>query len=152
RHLHRGFVHAGPLHLAADAVQLRPAVFLRAERRVPLRTPGDDDRHVAERLDVVDGGRLAVQPHDRGEWRVVARLRALAFQRFEQRGLFAGLVRAGAAVYVHVAVEAGSEDVLAEKAALVGLVDRALENHLHVVELTPYVDVGDFRADRVAAD
>ena len=53
---------------------------------------------------------------------------------------------------VDVAVEARAENVLAEKSARVGLVDRALEHVLHVEELAADVDVGDLRADRVAGD
>ncbi len=52
----------------------------------------------------------------------------------------------------HVAVEAGTENVLAEEPARVRLVDGALEDVLRVQEFAPYIDVGDFRADGVAAD
>ena len=106
RDVHRRFVHAGRLHVAADAVQLRAAVLLGAEAGVPLRALRDDQRHIAERLDVVHRRRLAVEADDRRKRRLVARLRALAFERFEQRGLFARLVGAGAAVDEDVAVEA----------------------------------------------
>jgi hypothetical protein len=55
-------------------------------------------------------------------------------------------------VDVDVAVEAGPEDVLAEKAASVGFVDRPLEHVLDVEELAADVDVGDLRADGIAPD
>src|SRR5204862_996883 len=79
-------------------------------------------------------------------------LRPLPFERLEQRRLFTGLVRAGAAMHVDVAVEAGAENVLAQEAVPIGLVYRALEDVLDVEELAPNVDVGGLRADRVAAD
>src|SRR5262249_26864988 len=108
--------------------------------------------NIAQRLDVVDRGRFAVEADDRRERRLVARLRALAFERLEKRRLLAGLVRAGAAVHVNVAVETRAEDGLAEKAGLVRLLDCRFEGALHVEELTSYIDVGHLRADRVAAN
>ncbi len=61
RRLHRRFVHARLLHVAADAEQLRPAVLLGAERGEPLGAVQQDRRQVAERLDVVDRGRAVVE-------------------------------------------------------------------------------------------
>src|SRR5207247_7811682 len=109
--------HARLLHVSADAVQLRPAVLLRPELRKPVGALRDDERNVAERLDVVDRRRLVVETDHGGKRRLVARLRALALARFGERGLLARLVRARAAVDVDVAVEPGSQDVRAEKPA-----------------------------------
>src|SRR5690606_34033557 len=81
-----------------------------------------------------------------------ARLRALAFERLDQRRLLAGLIRAGAAMDEHVAVEPGAEDVLAQVTGAIGLFDGRLERLLHMVELAADVDVRRLRADRVAAD
>ena len=152
RDVHRRFVDARPPDVARHAVELRPAVLLRPERREPLRAVSQDERHVGERLDVVHGGRTVVEADDGRKRRLVARLRALAFERFEQRRLFARFVRARAAMDEDVAVEARSENVLAEESARVGLVDRVLEHVLHVEELAADVDVGHLRADGVAGD
>ena len=138
--------------MAAHAVQLRPTVLFRAERGVPLRSLRDDEGDVAQRFDVVDRRRLAIQADEGRKWRLVARLGALAFQRLEERRLLARLVRAGAPVHVHVAIKARPEDVPAEEPARIRLVDRALEDVLHVQELAADVDVGDPRANRVTAD
>src|SRR6185369_12630434 len=86
RDVHRRLEDARLLHVAADAVQLRSAVFLGTDRGEPLRAARDDDRNVAQRLDVVDGARFAVQACDCRKRRLVARLGPLALQRFEQRG------------------------------------------------------------------
>jgi hypothetical protein len=135
--------------MAADAVQLGPAVLLRTERREPLRPLVQDERHVGERLDVVHGRRAVVEPDHRGKRRLVARLGTLALERFEQRGLFARFVGAGAAVDVHLAVEARAEDVPAEEPARVRLVDRPLEHLLHMEELAADVDVRHPGADGI---
>ena len=152
RRVHRRFVHAGPLHVAADAIELRAAILFGAEAGKPLGTVEDDQRNVAERLDVVHGGRALIQTGDSRERRLDARLRALALERLDERRLLACFVRAGAAMHVDVAVETAAEDVLPEEPGAIGLLDRALERFLHVVELAADVDVGDLGADRVAAD
>ena len=152
RDVHRRFVDAGALHVAAHAVQLGAAVLFRSERGKPFGTVLHDQRHVAERLDVVHRRRRVVEPDDGGKGRLVARLRALAFERLEQRRLLARLVGAGAAMHEHVAVEAGPEHALADETARVGFRDRLLEHVLHVEELAADIDVGDLGADGVAGN
>src|SRR5262249_13242751 len=132
RYVHRGLVHAWPADVAADAVQLRTAVLLRTQADVPLGAVLENQRNVAQRLDVIDGGRRAVQPHHRRKRRLVARLGALAFKRLEERRLFARLVGAGAAVHVDVAGKIRPEDLRAEKALFVRLGNRALQHALNV--------------------
>src|SRR5262249_15589352 len=152
RRMHRRLVHARLLHVAADAIQLRSAVLLGSESRVPIGTVQNDQRDVAQRLDVVDRGRTLVETGDRWKRRLETRLRTLAFERLDERRLLARLVRSGAAVHEDVAVEARTEDVLAEKAGPVRFLDGLLDDELHVIELAPYIDVSNLRPDRVAAD
>ena len=145
RHLHRRLEHAGPLDLAAHAEQLRPAVLLGPERREPLGAAGHHQRRVAQRLDVVDRRRAAPQAGHGRERRLEARLRALALERVEQRRLLAGLVGAGAAVQVDLAVPAAAEDVRADVAGGARVVDGLLQHREQVVELAADVDVGHLR-------
>jgi hypothetical protein len=152
RHLHRRLEHAGALDGAAHAEEFRPAVLFGAKRRKPLRAAGHHQRHVAERLDVVDRGRALPRALDRREWRLESRLRALAFERLEQRGFLARLVGAGAAMQVDLAVETRTLDVLSDEAGLPGIVDGLLHGREQVLELTANVDVGGFRSNRVAAN
>ena len=97
--------------MAADAEELRAGRALGADRleRLGAAVLADDQQDVDERLDVVDGGRLAEQPDLDRERRLVARLAALALDRLEQRRLLAADVGAGAApqLDVEVAEEAG---------------------------------------------
>ena len=93
----------------------------RSTASVPIRAIGraalaQDERDVDERLDVVDDGRLAEQPDLDRERRLVARLAALALDRFEERGLLAADVRAGAAPDLDVEAAARAQDVVAEQA------------------------------------
>ena len=97
------------------------------QRLVPVVAIGDDGRHVAQGLDVVDASRLA--PHaDRGrEGRLGAWVGAAAFQRVDQRGFFTADIAAGAGVHEQLEVEARTEDVLAQKACGLGFVNGAVE-------------------------
>src|SRR3546814_13776156 len=95
-----------------------------------LGPPGDaaaqDLRRHRNGLDVVDGGRAAVEADGGRERRLQARLALLAFQAFQQRGLLAADVGAGAAVQVDIVVVAAATGVLADEDGVVGFVDRLL--------------------------
>src|SRR6185436_12700748 len=96
-----------------------------------------------------DGGRTVVEPDDSRKRRLVARLRALALERLEQRGLLPRFVRTGAPMEVDIAIKARTKHVPAEEATLVRLVDGVLEDVLDVEELAADVDVGDLGPDGV---
>ena len=120
-------VHAGPLDVPRDAEQLRARGALGADRRVRRAAIAQDQRDVGQRLDVVDRGRLAEQPHLDRERRLVARLGAAALDRLEQRGLLAGDVGAGADPELDVERPARARDVVAEQVRRARLVDRVGE-------------------------
>src|SRR5262249_30912314 len=94
------------------------------------------------RFDVVDDRRGAEDSDDSGEGRLDARLAALAFEALDQPGLFAADVGAGAAVDGQVERVSGAEDVLSEKNARVGFLQRAVQNARAEIELAADVDVG----------
>ena len=96
---HRRLVAARARDVAADRVELGPAVLLGAVAREPLgaRARGSSGT-LHERLDVVDDGRAAVEAHHRREGRLDARLAALALERLDEGRLLAALVGARAAV------------------------------------------------------
>ena len=77
-------------------------------------------------LDIVDGGRAAVEADVGRERRLQPRLALLALEAFQQRGFLAADVGAGAVVDVEVEVPA-VDVVLADQLGLVGLVDRRLQ-------------------------
>src|SRR5437867_4055572 len=105
--------------VAGEPEELRPAAA--AEAREPGAALGDDGRHGAERLDVVDDGRLAPEPGLDGEGRARAGHRAMALDGFEERGLLAEDEAAGAAAKLDVEREVGAEDALAEESPLARL-------------------------------
>ena len=152
RDVHRRFIHARAPHVSADAVQLRSAVLLGSECGVPLGAAAHDERDVAERLDVVHGGRFAVEarrPQETAVCCVAARafLRATRAARFPRRPRRRR--RRGARRRRNRTPSRGCSS---RGIRLVGLLDGGLQDALHVEEFAAYVDVGDLRADRVAAN
>jgi hypothetical protein len=68
------------------------------------------------------------QPGLHRERRLVARLAAIAFDRVEDRSLFATDVRAGAATDLDVEPNAATDDVVAEEIVGARLIDRMLQS------------------------
>src|SRR3989475_6977362 len=105
--------------MTRETEELGPAAT--AEAREPGAALGDDGRHGAEGLDVVDDSRLAPEPRLDGEGRTRAGHRPIAFDGLEERGLLAQDEAAGAAAQLDVEREVGSEDALAEESPLSSL-------------------------------
>ena len=93
-----------------------PGVAPGREVAVGLGALAGDERHVAERLDVVDDRRQPEQAALGGERRARRDLAAQPLQAGEQRGLLADDVGARALDDRDVEREAGAEDVVAEQA------------------------------------
>src|SRR5215471_21845441 len=86
----RQFVEAWKLHLGTDAEEHCSRIPGRSIASEPFRTVSHNLRDIRERLDIVDDGRLSEQTCCRRIRRLLARLRRLAFDDLERRGVFAG--------------------------------------------------------------
>src|SRR5260221_1692886 len=122
-HAEWNFVDARLVDVTGDAEQASSAVSRRAAIGVSVAAFANDGRHGAEGFDVIDHGRTAIEANDGREWRLDARITALAFERFHKGGFFAAIVIARSSVDHHIVIEAAAENILAEVAALVGLLD-----------------------------
>ena len=80
------------------------------QTREPRGPFAHDGGHRGEALRVVDGGRFAEQAEIRRKRRFEARLAGLALQGFEQRGLLAADVGAGADEHVQVEIDAAAQE------------------------------------------
>ncbi len=149
---HGQFVNPGPVDVAGDAEQPRAAIFGRAERSVPFPSAMQNRRHGGKRFSVVDDRRRAVEADHGGEGRPDARVAALAFERFHQRGFLAALVGARACVRRQIEREAAAHHILAQIAGLVGLHDRGFDDVEDVAVFTAHVDVAIVRAHRIPGD
>ena len=91
-------------------------------------------------------------PFDGGKRRLDARPGPLAFQAFDQPGLFAADVGRRAAVQINIEREVAAEDVLAEIAGGVALVDRGLQPLVAQRILVAEIEVGRGGPRGVAAE
>ena len=108
---------------------------------------------MAEGFHVVHDGRAHVEAERRREIRGLdARVGALAFEGFDEAGLFTADVGACTAMHVDLAVETGAEDVLAEEAFFVRLCDGLLKDLRRVREFFADVDVGQLGTHSEAGD
>ncbi len=149
---HGQLVDAGALDVAADAEEPRAAVARRANGGVGCRAHVDDVGHGGDGLGVVDDRGTAVEADDGREGRLDAGNAALAFERLHERRFFADFVGARAGLRDDLEFGAGAEDVLAQKAAIVGVGDGALHDFEQIAVLAAQVDEAHLRADGEAGD
>src|SRR5581483_11298467 len=123
------------------AEDFRAGIARPADRGEPRRAALEDRRRDGDGLDVVDRRRAAVEPDLGRERRLQPRLALAPLEAFEQAGLLAADIGAGAAMEVELHVVARAAGVLAEQPRLVGLVDRGLQVPGLVVELAADIDV-----------
>src|SRR5665213_2791613 len=148
---HRLFDVAGTLDMAGDTEQLGADIVGPADAGEPCRTPPQDIRRYRDRLDIVDGGRAAVETDIGRERWLQPRHALLAFEAFQERGFFAADI--GAGTMGHVKVEREAVDiVLADQLGLIGLIDRGLQMLALAYELSAHIDVAGVRAHREAGD
>src|SRR5215510_13261911 len=147
---HRHFIVSWPLDMSADTEHACPGAFgWRSDGGEPFGTPVDDVWKVRERFDIVDDGRFVIQAMRGGKRRFDPGQPALAFQRFEQGGLFSTDVGAGATMDPHIYGHAGALNVLADVAGPAGVIDGLLKNLRSQHELAAYINVGGFRSDGI---
>ncbi len=108
--------------------------------------------HSRDGLGIVDDRGTAIEADNGREGRLDARHTALAFERLHQRRLFADFVGASAGLRDDLELDAGAEDVLAQKAALVGIGDGALHDFEKVAIFAAQIDKAHARAHRQAGD
>ena len=149
---HRDFDEARVVDLAREREHLRAGGVGRTNLGEPVGALVDDHRDRGERLNVVDDGRTSPETGDDGVWRLRAGHAALAFDRVLKRRAFAADERTRAEAELDVEVEAGTEDVVAEKARLARLADCDLETLDGKRILRADVDVALVGADGITAD
>ena len=152
RRAQRHFVVAGQVDVAADREDLGAAIVGLAALQVRSTAVADDPGNGRKGFGVVDGGGLAVQAEAGRERRLEARLALLAFQRLQQRSLFAADVGAEAMVRVQLEAEAAAHDVVTQVAGSAGLFQRGLEALIGLEDFAVDVVVAQGDAHRVGRD
>ncbi len=136
--------------MAGNAQQTRAAVSGRAAAGVFFPAFENDGRNGAERFDVINDRRAAVEADDRREGRLDARIAALAFERLHQRGFFAAFVGARAGVHDQIKIEPRAEDIVAEVVVRIRFVESGLDDVEDVAILASDVDEAFRRANRAS--
>jgi len=114
---------------------------------------GDDVFHIAERLDVIDDGRAHPQTKDgRKIRRLDARIRALAFERFDEAGFLTADVSARAAMNVNLQIIAAAQNIFAEEVFRAGFRKRLIQNLRAINHFAADVDVGEMHVVGEARD
>ncbi len=94
---------------------LVPLFFGPADAGEPRGAAAQDRRHDRDRLDIVDRRRAAIEP-DRGrERRLQPRLALAPLEAFQEPGLFAADIGAGAAVQIKLEIVARAARILADQ-------------------------------------
>ena len=146
------FIIAGALDMAADGEDPGPWTFLRSNRGIPLRPSVNNVGDVCQGLDVVHHRRLLIKPVDRRKRRLGPRLSPLSFDRFEQRGLLPANIGASAPVKDHLQIKPAPENILSEQPGVIRFLNRPLDHLRPEIKLSPDVNVGLVRPDRIGAD
>ena len=106
----------GFVHMTAHTVEFGPGVLLvGSDALEPVHAAIEKCGQIGECLDVVHNRRASIQTLNRRERRLLPRLPALAFQRFDQSCFFAADISAGAGMQNDVEVVVRAENLLTEK-------------------------------------
>ena len=133
--------------MPGNAQQTRPAVFRRTEIGVGSATLQEDVRDGRVGLDIVQYGGALERADLRRERRFEARIAALAFERFQQRGLLPALVRARARLRREIEIHAAALNVRAQPTVLVGRVQNLIQMLDEVTVFAANVDPAALGAD-----
>ncbi len=142
----------GTLDLADQGEGLGALALLGAVLGEPVGPVLQDVGDAGQGLDVVDDGRLAPETRDRRERRPGPGHAALSLDRGDQRGLFAADKRAGPFLDLDLEVEPRAQDVLAQQAMRLRLLDRDTQPLQGQRVLGPAVDVAGLGPDGIAGD
>src|SRR5215469_4550319 len=149
---HWQLVDAGPIHVARDGVEAGTAIPRCAKFGVPFATAQNHCRNGAESLDVVDDGGAAVQADNSREGRANARITALAFERFHERGFLAAFIGTSAGMREQVKIEPASQNIFAEIPLRVGFRDGRVDNVDYIAIFATNVDEAAFSANGASSD
>ena len=130
-----------------------PVLFGVPSLAILRRAHRDDVFDRAERFNVVDDGRALVKAeHGRKIRRLDARIRALAFERFDEPGFLAANVSARAAVDVNLQIVTAAEDIFAKEILRARLGQRPIQQRAPSRHLAANVNVGQLNVVGEAGD
>jgi hypothetical protein len=114
RNTHFLFHCAGVVYVARNAEQLGSRIALTTETCEPVTSSSADGRSNSDGFHVGHGSRASKEANGSREGGLEARLSRLAFERFDQRGLFTTDISAHSSVDVDIEIVARTTSVLAD--------------------------------------
>jgi hypothetical protein len=118
RRAHGNFEYAGLLHMSADADKFESARAIDAGGFEPLDPARDNLRHVGKSFDIVDYRGLLPKSQLTGEWRLVARFRAMTLDCFDQGTLFSANVSTRTDKHFEIEIKIAAENFAANQTCL----------------------------------
>lgn len=140
------------MDLAAQSEYLGTLALLGADGTEPLSALENDLRDIGIGLDVVEDGGLAEDTGSGREGRTGTGLTALAVDRGHQGSFLAAHKGAGAQTQLHIEIEAGAQDILAQQTHFPGLVNGVLETLYRNGILSTDIDKAWFGADGIGGN
>mmetsp|Transcript_7723 Transcript_7723/g.47889 ORF Transcript_7723/g.47889 Transcript_7723/m.47889 type:complete len:475 (-) Transcript_7723:181-1605(-) len=140
---HLFFHRARLVDVPTDAEELGPVIVLSSEAREPARPSTQDGRRHGDRFYIGDCGRAPVQAHACWEGRLQTRLSLLAFQAFQQGGLFSADVGPSTIVDEEIVVVPAAAGVFPQETRVVGFLPGLLQSKPFVDVLSADVNVAD---------
>ncbi len=126
RSTHRNLNKTGVFDFAADGENLSTGRFFRADASEPVSTVQNNFRDIGVRLDVIENRRLAEDALNSRERRTRTRFAALAFDGSHERRFLAADESAGAESYFYIKIKACAENIFAEQAVFLRLINSEL--------------------------
>src|SRR5580658_3617329 len=99
RNSHRLFDVARPFDTAGNAIKLGAGIVGPADTGEPGGAAAHDVGYLRDGLDIIDGGRTAIEADIGGERRLEPRLPLFSFETFQERGFLAANIGAGAVMH-----------------------------------------------------
>ena len=138
--------------MTGNRKQLGTAVIGLAGFQIRRSAKIDDERDGAKRFGVINRRRHAIKTDTRRKRRLVARLTFFAFDRFQQTGFFAANVGTIAMMRKKLEIEAGAENVLAQKSRSPRLVKRFFKARIDFPDFAVDIVITAHRAHRIGGD
>src|SRR5271169_288218 len=151
RNAHILFDIARTLDMTRNAIELGAGIVGAPDAGEPGGAAPHDVGHLRDGLDIIDGGRAAIEAHIGRERRLQPRLAFFAFETFQKRRLLAADIRAGAVM--HDDVEIPTVDiVLADELGVTSLLDGGFDALALADEFAADVNVAMVRRHGAAGD
>src|SRR6185437_1863783 len=148
----RKLVNSRAIHVTRNRIEACAAVFGSSQACVPVAALANDRRYGAKRLGVIDYGGAPIESNDSRKRGANARVAALPFKRFHQRGFLAALISAGTRMRAKFEIKTAVANIFAEVALRVSLREGSIHDVNDVAILAANIYEAAIRRDGATCD